>query len=139
MRRTHVLVCAVLGALTMAPTVGDVGGCGKDVTELDRQQFADARKLEDCERCTECSIGTDRCQRACDKTKPSDVVLPQTCRPLFHDGEVCLRKLASVSCDTYATYVDDFAASVPSECEFCRTLPAPTTTTPPSFADGGSP
>ena len=116
---------------------------GATATELDRDRYANARKLQDCERCQECGLDTARCQRACDPTALPEIALPATCRPLHHDGEVCLRALAAASCETYATYVDDEAPATPSECEFCRVPPpAPA----PAFGDaarrgreGGSP
>jgi hypothetical protein len=128
-------VVIVLGLLTMAPTTGDIGGCGREPTLLDREDFSRARKEEDCERCQECELDNARCKRACDPKAAFDIVIPTTCRPLHHDGEVCLRALHAVSCDKYATYVDDFSPSTPSECEFCRPPEPP----PPSFSDGGAP
>ena len=69
-----------------------------------------------------------------------DVFIPQTCRPLLHDGEVCLRALNAASCSDYATFVDDDAPALPSECEFCR-IPPPGSTapTPGVFGDAGAP
>ena len=129
------LAVAVLGVLLMAPTVGDTGGCGRTATELDRDRYGSARKLEDCERCAECGLDTARCQRACDPKVLPEIALPPTCRPLFHDGEVCLRALGAASCETYATYVDDEGAATPSECDFCIVpLPAPP---PGTLGDGG--
>jgi hypothetical protein len=131
------LAVAVLGALVMAPTVGDTGGCGRTATELERDRYENGRKLQDCERCQECGLATARCERACDPKELPEILLPATCRPLLHDGEVCLRALAAASCSTFASYVDDDAPTTPSECEFCRVAPvAP----PPAFApDGGAP
>ena len=134
-RRRVSLAIAALGALSMAPTVGDTGGCGRTATELDRDRYASARKLEDCERCEECGVGTARCLRACDPTQLPEIALPPTCRPLYHDGEVCLRALGAASCETFASYVADGASATPSECEFCRVpLPPPE----PSLQDGGA-
>ena len=133
--RGHVLVAAVLGVLLMAATVGDTGGCGRTATDLDHERYANARKLEDCQRCQECSIGTTRCQRACDPKALPEISLPATCRPLYHDGEACLRALGAASCSTYATYVDDEAAATPSECDFC--LVAPPAPPPSIFTDSG--
>lgn len=127
------LVVAVLGMLLMAPTVGDVGGCGTDAQLLDRDRYSAARKREDCDRCRDCGVETQRCVRACDPTIPPEVVLPATCRPLLHDGEVCLRALAAASCDSFASYVDDVAPTSPSECEFCRVTESPSGT----FQDAG--
>lgn len=124
MTRRRVLVAAILGVLSMAPTVGDVGGCGRQATELDGAAFGQARKELDCERCGACGLGTSRCQGACDATQPPETALPQTCRPLLHDGEVCIRALGAASCDDYASYMDDVAPSLPSECEFCRVPPS---------------
>jgi hypothetical protein len=124
-----------MGVLLMAPTVGDTGACGRTATELDRERYGNARKLEDCQRCQECGLDTARCVSACDPKQLPEIALPPTCRPLFHDGEVCLRALAAASCDTYATYVDDESAATPSECDFCQVpLPAP----PPLLSDGGA-
>jgi len=125
---------AVLALLSMAPTSGDVGGCGTTATLLDRTVYADARKDLDCKRCEECGVATERCVRACDPKAASDIVLPVTCRPLYRDGQVCLRAIAAASCDTFETYVDDVAPAVPTECDFCKVPPeAP----PPSFGDAG--
>jgi hypothetical protein len=135
-KRGSVLVAALLGVLTMAPTVGDVGGCGREATSLDRDNYAAARKEDDCRRCGECGIDTARCQRACDPALAPEIVVPDTCRPLLHDGEVCLRALRAASCGAYATYMDDEAPAIPSECAFCREPPPP----PPgqTLGEGGA-
>ena len=114
------LVVLVLAALCMAPTVGDVGGCGSEATELDSEGYSFARKEEDCTRCRACGIATARCGRASDPAAPQDVDLPSTCRPVVHDEVVCLRALHAASCEAFASYVDDFAPATPSECEFCK-------------------
>ncbi len=115
---------AVLAAVAIffcaAPTVGDVGGCGKTATALDEGQFGQARKRADCRRCGECGLTTARCVRACDARAPSDVVFPATCHPLYHDGEVCLDALLAAACGDVATFVSDEAPLTPSECDFCR-------------------
>ena len=133
-RRLRALPVVVVGLLLMAPTVGDTGACGRTATELEHDRYANARKLQDCQRCQECGLQGARCLRACDPKALPEIELPATCRPLYHDGEVCLRALGAASCGTFATYVDDDAPSTPSECEFCRVAPAPST---PSFGDGG--
>lgn len=127
MRRAPVVV--VLGVLCMAPTPGDVGGCGAEVTALDRDRFAAARKREDCLRCAECGLTTPRCARACDPKKAPETAIPASCLPLQHDGEACLRALDAASCDAYATYVDEARPVTPSECGFCKVEPP----SPPSF------
>lgn len=114
------LVVVTLGLLSLAPTAGDVGGCGASVEELDEARFARARKLVDCQRCTECGIATERCKAACDPKAPNEVGFPARCYPLLHDGEVCLNALLASSCSTYELYVDDAVRAIPSECEFCR-------------------
>jgi hypothetical protein len=121
----------------MAPTPGDVGGCGKEATELDPVAYADTRKVTDCNRCRACALGTARCARACDDTQPPEIQLPSTCRPLYHDGEVCIRALKAASCSDYASYMDDVAPSIPSECDFCRVPPPAATGS--VFGDGGAP
>ncbi len=119
-RRTLVVGAALFLVFGTGPTVGDVGGCGRTATELDEAAFGHGRKVVDCRRCTACGLATARCARACDGKAPADSVFPTTCRPLRHDGEVCLDALLAASCGDYATYVDDGAPVVPSECEFCR-------------------
>ncbi|HZU85440.1 MAG TPA: hypothetical protein VE987_21060 [Polyangiaceae bacterium] len=114
------VIALVFGA---APTVGDIGSCGRVATDLDQRTFALARKALDCRRCTECGVQTQTCQRACDPAAPADVGWPSTCRPLEHDGEVCLRALQAASCSDYAAYVADADRTVPTECDFCRLLP----------------
>ncbi len=111
LRRLPLLVITVLALFCMAPTAGDIGGCGSEVQALDPTVFAGARKELDCRRCAECSVSTARCKSACDPNKPPDTAIPKTCEPLFHDGEVCLRRLDAVSCDVYKTYVSDVAPS----------------------------
>jgi hypothetical protein len=138
MRRGRVLVVAILGVLSMAPTVGDVGGCGREATELDASVFAQTKKSLDCKRCSACDLATARCQGACDPKVAPETVLPATCRPLLHDGEVCIRALNAASCGDYASYMDDERPTVPSECDFCR-VPPPPTTTAPAFGEGGAP
>jgi len=119
-RRTLVLTALLFLVFGTGPTVGDVGGCGKTATELDEGAFRRARKIVDCRRCGACGLSTPRCARACDEKDPGDVAFPSTCRPLYHDGEVCLNALVAARCSDYARYVDDAAPEVPSECAFCR-------------------
>lgn len=118
------VLLAVLAGLCMAPTAGDVGGCGAEVVALDTAAFARDRKSQDCRACQDCALEGARCARACDPNAATDVVIPSTCRPLEHDGEVCLRALRAASCEDYAGYVSD-APSTPGECSFCRTEGAP--------------
>jgi hypothetical protein len=104
----------------MAPTPGDVGGCGSEAVLLDRASYEATRRQKDCQRCEECGVTTARCARACDPAKPQDLFVPPSCLPLLHDGQVCIRALGAASCADFATYVDDVAPRTPSECQFCR-------------------
>ncbi len=101
-----------------APTPGDVGGCGQSRQELDEGLFFSAQNAIECERCNECELRTNRCSEACDDDSGGRR-FPDECIPLVHDGEVCLRRLLDVGCDTFADYVDDRFPSVPTECDFC--------------------
>jgi hypothetical protein len=112
-----------LALLTAAPTVGDIGSCSTTPTLLDEGLYANARKVIDCRRCTECGLTTRTCVRACNQNLPSDVSWPSTCHPLFHDGDVCVRALEAASCSDYAGFVDDVAPTQPSECDFCHLVP----------------
>ena len=122
-RRAEIAMAGVLAVVFgTAPTVGDIGSCGRAATELDQRAFAQARKAVDCQQCTACNLATQTCQSACDPEAPADVGWPVTCQPLEHDGEVCLRALQSSSCAAYKRFVDDLAPTVPTECDFCRLL-----------------
>ena len=118
---------ALAGALALVfgagPTVGDIGSFGQAVTDLDPQSFAAARKNVDCQRCSECGLTDQTCRNACDPAAPGTAGWPLTCRPLQHDGEVCLRALQAASCREYARYVDDAAPTSPTECDFCHVIP----------------
>jgi hypothetical protein len=119
-KRMYVAALLLLTPLLAAPTVGDVGGCGTEAEALDVPVYQSARKELECERCAECGVQTARCARACDLLAPADIAIPSTCRPLLHDGRVCVRALRAASCDEFARFVDDLSPSTPSECAFCR-------------------
>jgi hypothetical protein len=108
----------LLAAFCMAPTPGDIGGCGQDADELDAPIFFSSKRETDCRRCRECHIATDNCEEAC-AAGPLPQALPEHCYPLVHDGEVCLRALADASCDEYARYMSDTSPTAPTECNFC--------------------
>lgn len=110
--------CLGLLLFCMAPTPGDVGGCGQKRQELDEELFFDLKNSVDCERCNECGLRTLRCDEAC-ADDHGGRSFPEGCLPLVHDGEVCLRRLLDVDCDTFAGYVDDRSPGVPTECNFC--------------------
>jgi hypothetical protein len=124
-RPLSVAVAALLALLCAAPTAGDIGGCGSEPSSLDPTAFALQRKDLDCRRCQECGLDLPRCGRACDPAQPPDTSLPLSCKPLSHDGEVCIDALSSASCSKFITYVDDVAPATPSECQFCQIVPPP--------------
>jgi hypothetical protein len=124
-RRTELALAACLALVFgAAPTVGDVGSCGRTAADLDPQSFASARKDVDCGRCTECGLATQTCVGACDANAPGTAGWPPTCHPLQHDGEACLRALRAASCSDYTGFVDDVAPTLPTECDFCHLVPA---------------
>jgi hypothetical protein len=85
---------------------------------LDEEVFFASKQGIDCERCGDCRLRTERCLAACG-VEPVLASFPEGCVPLVHDGEVCLRRLLDASCDEYAGYMNDAAAEVPTECNFC--------------------
>jgi hypothetical protein len=101
-----------------APVPGDVGGCGQSADELDPEVFFASKRVIDCRQCQSCGISTRLCSAAC-AANDEQQNFPEGCRPLVHDGEVCLRALHFASCDDYASYVDDAHPTVPTECDFC--------------------
>jgi hypothetical protein len=103
----------------MAPTPGDVGGCGQKPAELDPSTFFATKANIDCQRCRECSLTRVSCENACDFPERYPSTFPDDCVPLVHDGEVCLRALLHASCDDYGSYMSDSSPSVPTECNFC--------------------
>jgi hypothetical protein len=123
-RRRELALAAMLALLFgAAPTVGDVGSCGRKATPLDEAVFVAERKELDCQKCTKCGLTTETCLNACDPRKPSDVAWPDTCFPLAHDGVVCLDALEAAGCGDYASFVSDVAPTTPSECQFCLDVP----------------
>jgi hypothetical protein len=111
------LVAAIAVVFGMGPTVGDVGSCGQTVEDLDPVTFFEIKAGIDCLRCNECGLATEACDVACHGALPT--AFPPRCKPLVHDGEVCLNALQFASCGTYASYVSDAAPTAPSECQFC--------------------
>ena len=91
------------------------------------QRHPAALGLAVCGLLAACTMGPDY--------RAPEVQLPATCKPVRHDGEVCLRAIDTVSCDKFATYVDDFAPATPGECDFCRLKPEPP---PPAFVEAGA-
>lgn len=113
------LILVLLAAACLAPTPGDIGGCGQAPQELDAERFFETKKSIDCDRCLECGLEAQSCTRACAAQTRVEGAFPADCLPLVHDGEVCLRALIYASCDEYAEYMDDRAPRVPGECDFC--------------------
>jgi hypothetical protein len=111
------LGCIVLGLLSLAPTPGDIGGCGAPANLLSARQFFQKKRELDCSACRTCGIQNRTCSTVCSDPAPSE--FPRGCFPLVHDGEVCLRALTYSSCDDYQTYLDPRAPRTPSECDFC--------------------
>jgi hypothetical protein len=122
-RRDLGFVAAVALVLGAGPTVGDIGSCSDTATLLDIKTFEAERKELDCDRCRQCGFMTDYCAQACNPTLPSGVVIPSTCFPLTHDGQVCLDALEAASCAAYASFVADVDPTTPTECEFCLLVP----------------
>ena len=103
--------------LCLAPTPGDIGGCGQTAQDLDPVAFFASKQAIECSRCIECQLRTDGCERVCTDLEP-EREFPAGCFPLVHDGTVCLRALTQASCDDHRRVVGD-PPSVPSECNFC--------------------
>ena len=105
--------------LCLAPVPGDVGGCGQPLQDLDPLVFFPSKKQFECERCTECAIGTATCQQACDQQSAFSLEFPAGCYPLVHDGEACLRAILEVSCSDVELLMSDEHPRAPTECNFC--------------------
>jgi len=116
--RPSVAFVIVLALCAAAPTVGDVGGCNEGTDPLDANRFFAGRLQIECDRCRECGFNTSACKRACDKKTIVPSSFPAGCRPLAHDGQVCLRALEALSCNGFADVVSS-PSEVPTECDFC--------------------
>ncbi len=120
--RARLGLVMVLSVLAAAPTVGDVGGCNEQADELSAEKFFKARLESECMQCRACEIaGTPGCKRVCDPLVRVPGTFPKGCRPLVHDGEVCLRAIELLSCEAFA-HVVAVNPIIPNECDFC---PAP--------------
>lgn len=103
--------------LCLAPTPGDIGGCGQEPEDLDPDTFFLSKQAIECSRCRECRIRTPACERVCaGAAVPED--FPAGCFPLVHDGTVCLRALTQASCDDHREFAAE-PPTTPSECNFC--------------------
>ena len=125
--RRHVEVlhlAAVLLLVVAAPTVGDIGSCGAEPSDLNPITFFKDKAKLDCARCRDCEITTKPCTQACDPNE-APTEFPEGCFPIKHDGEVCLHALEASSCEDYSTYMADQGATIPTECNFCPLEGAP--------------
>jgi hypothetical protein len=118
MKRVLVRLGLACGALLcLAPTPGDIGGCGQTARDLDPVAFFQSKQTIECSRCQECRIRTPACELACsDAALPEE--FPEGCFPLVHDGTVCLRALVQASCEDHREFASE-PPRVPSECNFC--------------------
>jgi hypothetical protein len=116
-RALHGVVIFFAVVFGMGPTVGDIGSCAQEETALDPVTFFALKGRIDCTRCNECSLAGKECAAACGGPWPT--TFHAACRPLVHDGEVCLHALVDASCEDYATYTDETRPTAPSECQFC--------------------
>jgi hypothetical protein len=115
------ILCALLLSFVIAPTPGDIGGCGQQAELLDAPAFFASKRAIDCRQCDDCAFVFKTCNEACDPFAPLPEAFPVGCFPLVHDGEVCLRALHNASCNDYSRYMNDDpgSRSTPSECNFC--------------------
>ena len=117
-RPRPLLLVVALGALfCLAPTPGDIGGCGQSPQDLDPATFFLSKQTIECSKCRECRIRTPACELACSDA-PAATEFPEGCFPLVHDGTVCLRALTRASCDDHREFSGE-PPSAPSECNFC--------------------
>jgi hypothetical protein len=114
------LTLAALTAFCLAPTPGDIGGCGQTARDLDPAVFFNSKRSVECSRCRECSLRTPACELACEESDVPEA-FPDGCYPLVHDGTVCLRRLTQSSCEEHAQVMAE-PPRVPSECNFCPAL-----------------
>ena len=107
----------LLTGLCLAPTPGDVGGCGQTARELDPVVFFLSKQGIDCDRCRQCGIETQACSDACEGGEVPEE-FPEGCLPLVHDGTVCLRAITQGDCSKHRRAMSS-PPRVPSECNFC--------------------
>ena len=91
--RTPFALVMLIGLLSLAPTPGDIGGCGQAAEDLDPRLFYASLAATDCRACQACALSTLSCANACDGSITLPSAFPAGCAPLAHDGEVCLRRL----------------------------------------------
>lgn len=108
---------------TLAPTAGDIGSSCQPEDDLDPSRFWSVKQSIDCQRCDECQVSTQACSRACASTLIFND-FPSSCRPVEHDGEVCLDALLAASCAEYEGFMADQGSTIPTECAFCLEAPA---------------
>ena len=116
-RKLHGVTIFLALVFGMGPTVGDIGSCNQEPNPLDPALFFVVKARIDCARCAECGLSSTPCRAAC--AGPPQTSFLRGCRPLVHDGEVCLHALLHASCDDYVSYTDESRPTAPSECQFC--------------------
>ena len=105
--RALTFVVATMALFCLAPTPGDIGGCGQRAEDLDARVFFESLAGTDCRACQQCGFATATCADACATDGKIPGAFPLGCAPLAHDGEVCLRRLQHDPCDAYRVYVAD--------------------------------
>ena len=53
--RRWLSLCA-LALATLAPTAGDIGGCGQQPELLDEVKFFNTKQVIDCDQCIDCNL-----------------------------------------------------------------------------------
>jgi hypothetical protein len=120
-RRITRALLGISALFCLAPTPGDIGGCGQAARDLDPAAFFASKRAIECLRCRDCGIRNDACERACTDLDDPETEFPVDCYPLVHDGTVCLRALTQASCEDHRRVMGD-PPRVPSECNFCPPL-----------------
>jgi hypothetical protein len=111
------LLMLVAAVFCLAPSPGDIGGCGQNARDLDASAFFSSKQAIECSRCQECGLRTPACTLSC-AAAPLPSEFEPGCYPLVHDGTVCLRALTQASCADHLRVMSE-PPSVPSECNFC--------------------
>ena len=120
-RLEYLALFAVVLLFVVAPTPGDIGGCGQSSEQLKATTFFHSKRVLECRRCHECDVAFQYCVDACDDSLAVPDSFALGCFPLVHDGDVCLRAIEHASCSTFMDYVHDDPRlrSSPTECNFC--------------------
>ena len=107
----------------MAPTVGDIGSCGQPPDDLDATTFFGIKAGTDCDQCRECGLTrTSAATNACNPPFARRLAFRPAVSPSCTMARCACARCIHASCDDYASYMSETAATAPSECQFC---PAP--------------